>query len=70
MPAKKIIPDYDKKVSNIKTMLNMKYMFSAMVAFTELWLKNTDKMSKEEAAFELYQLCEKATMMFFESLNL
>ena len=70
MPARKIIPDYEKKVSNIKTMLNIRYMFTAMVAFTELWLKNTDKISKEDAAFELYQLCEKATMMFYNALDL
>ena len=70
IPVKNIIPNYNEKNCDFKVKLNTSYLFSAIIAYTELWLKNSDKMSKKDAAFELYQLCEKPTILFFDALNL
>lgn len=65
LPNKIMIPDYKEKCENIRIMLNIRYMFTAMVAYTELWFRNFDKISNEEAIFELYKLCETPTTLFY-----
>lgn len=64
-PNKAIVPDYEKICSNLNVRLNIKYMFTAMVAYTELWFENFDEISKDKAIFELYKLCETPTTIFY-----
>lgn len=63
-PVKKIIPDFDERKKDIKIALNIRYMFSAMVAYTEYWFENYDKISRDEAVFWLYRLCEQPSLLF------
>lgn len=63
-PNKKTIPDYEKICEKIEVQLNIRYMFTAMVAYTELWFNNFDKIQKDEAVFNLYKLCETPTTLF------
>ena len=67
-PNKTMIPDYEEKCKDIKIQLNIKYMFTAMVAYTELWFENFDKISKNDAIFELYNFCEKSTTFFYNRI--
>lgn len=68
-PIKKFIPDFCEEKSDIKIRLNIRYMFSAMVAYTELWFENYDKISKDEAVLELYKLCETPTLLFLSNFQ-
>ena len=70
MPIRNIIPDFDERKKDIKLSLNISYMFSAMVAYTELWFENYDKISKEEAVYELFELCETPTLLLFRKLKI
>ena len=70
MPIKNIVPDFDERKKDIKLSLNISYMFSSMVAYTELWFENYDKINKEEAVLELFELCETPTRLFFKKLNI
>ena len=70
MPIRNIIPDFDERKKDIKLNLNISYMFSAMVAYTELWFENYDKISKEEAVYELFELCETPTLLLFRKLKI
>ncbi len=70
MPIKSIVSEYDIISDNIKVQLNIHYMFSAMVAYTELWLENLDKISKEDAVNELFHLCETPTRLFLKNFNM
>ena len=70
MPIKNIIPDFDERKKDIKLSLNISYMFSAMVAYTELWFENYDKINKEEAVLELFELCETPTRLLFKKLSI
>ena len=70
MPIRNIIPDFDERKKDIKLNLNISYVFSAMVAYTELWFENYDKISKEEAVSELFELCETPTRIFFKKLGI
>lgn len=63
-PIKKIIPDFDERKKDIKIALNIRYMFSAMVAYTEYWFENYDRISRSEAVFWLYKLCEQPSLLF------
>lgn len=63
-PNKKTIPNYEKLCEQIDIKLNIQYMFTAMVAYTELWFKNIDKISKEDAIYNLYRLCESPATIF------
>ncbi|MBQ3236484.1 MAG: TetR/AcrR family transcriptional regulator [Oscillospiraceae bacterium] len=64
-PNKKIIPDYEELCKPIEIQLNIQYMFTAMVTYTELWFKNFEKISKEEAILKLYELCKGPTTLFY-----
>lgn len=68
-PPKKTIPNYEKLCSSIEVQLNIKYMFTAMVAYTELWFKNIDRISKEDAIYNLYRLCESPARLFINSFR-
>ncbi len=68
-PNKEILPNYDKICENINIRLNKRYMFTAMVAYTELWFENFDNINKDEAIFELYKLCETPTTIFQNYIN-
>lgn len=70
MPISKIVPEFFKRKEEIKISLNIRYMFSAMVAYTELWLSNKDKIRKEEAVYELYKLCEQPTVLFLQNFSI
>ena len=70
MPISKIVPEFFKRKEEIKISLNIRYMFSAMVAYTELWLSNKDKIRKEEAVYELYKLCEQPTILFLQNFSI
>ncbi|MBR2639250.1 MAG: TetR family transcriptional regulator [Oscillospiraceae bacterium] len=63
-PNKKTIKNYEKICENFDVQLNIRYMFTAMVAYTELWFENFEKISKEEAIYNLYKLCESPTTLF------
>ena len=67
-PNRTMISDYEEKCKDIKIQLNIKYMFTAMVAYTELWFENFDKISKDDAIFELYNFCEKSTTFFYNHI--
>lgn len=66
-PIRNTVKNYDEIADDIKIRLNIRYMFSAMVAYTELWLENYDKISKKDAVFELYRLCETPTLLFLDN---
>ncbi len=66
-PIKKLIPNFSEKKNDIKISLNIRYMFSAMVAYTEFWFQNYDKIDKNDAVLELYKLCEKPTLLFLSN---
>lgn len=68
-PIKKLIPNFSEKKNDIKITLNIRYMFSAMVAYTELWFQNYDKIDKNDAVLELYKLCEKPTLLFLSNFD-
>lgn len=68
-PIKKLIPNFSEKKNDIKITLNIRYMFSAMVAYTELWFQNYDKIDKNDAVLELYKLCEKPTLLFLSNFE-
>lgn len=67
-PNKKIIPEYDEICEKIEVRLNIRYMFTAMVSYTELWFENFDKIDEKSAVYNLYKLCEAPTMLFHEYL--
>lgn len=66
-PIRSSVKNYDETAGNIKIQLNIRYMFSAMVAYTELWLEHYDEISKKDAVFELYRLCETPTLLFLDN---
>lgn len=63
-PNIKTIPNYAELCGNLEIQLNIRYMFTAMVAYTELWFENFDKISKEDAIYKLYKLCKSPTTLF------
>ena len=69
-PVCRLSLDYKKAAQNIKVRLNRCYIFSAMVAYTKLWIENYDKISKEDATYELYKLCEYPTLMYIENFKI
>lgn len=66
-PIRNAVKNFDEITDNIKIQLNIRYMFSAMVAYTELWLEHYDEISKNDAVFELYRLCETPTLLFLDN---
>ena len=67
-PNRAMIPDYEEKCKDIKIQLNIKYMFTAMVAYTELWFQNFDKINKDEAIWYLYNFCKDSTTFFYNRI--
>lgn len=66
-PIRNTVKNFDEITDNIKIQLNIRYMFSAMVAYTELWLEHYDEISKNDAVLELYRLCETPTLLFLDN---
>lgn len=69
-PIKMVVPDFSERKKDIKINLNIRYMFSAMVAYTELWFRNFDDISREDAIYELYTLCKTPTLIFLDYFDI
>ncbi len=68
MPISAVVPNYFELSRKLPAQLNIKYMFSAMVSFTELWLENYNEISLDEVTKELGALCETPTKMFLAKI--
>lgn len=64
-PLRELFPNNEKPFDEIKTQLDIHYMFSAIMGFTEFWLKNIDKISKEETISEYLKLCNTPAVVLY-----